>query len=202
MDARADAHLLPDPDAPFAAPAVLDPPALAACIRELARLPDALRTTARPLDDDQLDTPHRKGGWTLRQIVHHVADSHVNGFVRHKWALTEERPTIKAYVQDDWAALPDSLEDVECSLGLLDALHRRWTRLLLCLEPHDFERPFVHPESGPTTVGRSLALYAWHGRHHLRQIERTVAREGWTVGMAAGASGDRPGDEGGGALGA
>ena len=183
MNHDTSSTLLPDADGPFVAPRVFDEATVHTWVRELARLPEDLRAVARPLDDAQLDTSHREGGWTLRQIVHHIADSHVNGFVRHKWALTEDEPTIKAYVQDGWAGLPDSLEDVECSLDLLDALHRRWTRLLLCLDEDDFLRGFVHPQSGPTTLGCNVAMYAWHGRHHLRQLERTIVREGWTVAL-------------------
>ncbi len=149
-------------------------------IEEIAAMPAALRETVAPLTDDQLDTPYRPGGWTVRQVVHHLFDSHANSFVRFKWALTEDRPVIKAYDEKGWAELPDSRGSVAPSLAALDALHSRWTDLLRHLSWPELQREFVHPVSGPVTLAVNTGLYAWHGRHHLAHIERLIEREGWT----------------------
>ncbi|MEM8964462.1 MAG: YfiT family bacillithiol transferase [Acidobacteriota bacterium] len=149
-------------------------------IDEIEDLPNALRAAVTPLTDAQLDTPYRPDGWTVRQLVHHLPDSHINSYIRFKWALTEERPTIKAYFEDRWAELPDSHElPVRYSLDLLDALHQRWCFLLRNLTEDDLDREMVHPESGPIRLGANIGLYAWHGRHHLAHIERLIEREGW-----------------------
>ncbi len=149
-------------------------------IEEIAAMPAALRETVAPLTDDQLDTPYRPGGWTVRQVVHHLFDSHANSFVRFKWALTEDRPVIKAYDEKGWAELPDSRGPVAPSLDALDALHTRWTHLLRLLSWQELQREFVHPVSGPVTLAVNTGLYAWHGRHHVAHIERLMEREGWT----------------------
>ena len=148
-------------------------------IDDIAALPVDLRRTVSALSDDQLDTPYRSDGWTVRQVVHHLPDSHMNSFIRFKWALTEDRPTIKAYDEKGWAALPDSREPIAGSLDLLDALHRRWVSLLRGLSGAQLQREFVHPESGPATLAVTVGSYAWHGRHHLAHIERLIEREGW-----------------------
>lgn len=149
-------------------------------IRELAEAPGALRAAVAGLDDRQLDTPYRPGGWTVRQVLHHVPDSHLNAYIRFKWALTEDNPTIKPYDEAAWARVADTARtDPDVSLALLDALHRRWVVLLESLSPEDFARPLVHPESGPMTLDRLLQLYAWHGRHHVAHITELRKREGW-----------------------
>ena len=146
-------------------------------IEEISAMPAALRKAVKPLTDDQLDTPYRPGGWTVRQVVHHLFDSHLNSYVRFKWTLTEDRPVIKAYDEKGWAELPDSRGSP--SLAALDALHSRWTDLLRHLSWQELQREFVHPVSGPVTLAVNTGLYAWHGRHHLAHIERLIEREGW-----------------------
>ena len=149
-------------------------------IADIESLPGDLRRVVSSLTDNQLDTPYRQGGWTARQVVHHLADSHLNSYVRFKWALTEERPVIKAYWEDRWAELPDYRDTpIEVSLGLLESLHSRWCVLLRSLSDDDLQREFVHPESGPVALALSIANYAWHGRHHLAHIENLIQREGW-----------------------
>jgi uncharacterized damage-inducible protein DinB len=148
-----------------------------AAIRET---PSALRAAVRGLTEAQLNTPYREGGWTVRQVVHHVPESHMNAFTRFKLALTEDNPTIKAYNEDAWAKLGDvARTPVETSLVLLDALHQRWVTLLEVMRPEDFGRPLVHPDSGPQTLDRMLQMYAWHGRHHTSHITALRARQGW-----------------------
>jgi hypothetical protein len=148
-------------------------------IDDIATLPGDLRRTVSDLSGDQLDTPYRPDGWTVRQVVHHLPDSHMNSLIRFKWALTEDRPTIKAYDEKGWAMLPDSREPIAGSLDLLDALHVRWVGLLRRLSPTQLQREFVHPDSGPATLAVTIGSYAWHGRHHLAHIERLVDRKGW-----------------------
>lgn len=152
----------------------------AAAIRTIAAAPAALRAAVAGLDDRQLDTPYRPGGWTVRQLVHHVPESHMNAYVRFKWGLTEESPTIKPYDEDLWSRTAETgTAPIELSLALLEALHRRWVVLLESLQAKDFERPLVHPESGPMTLDRLLQLYAWHGRHHTAHVTELRKREGW-----------------------
>jgi hypothetical protein len=149
-------------------------------IDDLAALPAEVRAAVAPMSGAQLDTPYRPGGWTVRQVVHHLPDSHLNSYVRLKLALTEEEPTIKDYNEAAWAELPDGRgEDVEVSLGLLEAVHRRWTLLLRSMTLEDFARTFRHPESGVVTLERNLQLYAWHGRHHLAHVTHLCARNKW-----------------------
>ena len=148
-----------------------------AAIREA---PAALRAAVRGLDDAQLDTPYRDGGWTVRQVVHHVPESHMNAYIRFKLALTEDNPTIKPYQEDAWAKLADvNRTPIDTSLGLLDALHQRWVTLLDLLKPEDFNRPLVHPESGPLTLEYLLQMYAWHGKHHVAHVTALRQRRGW-----------------------
>jgi uncharacterized damage-inducible protein DinB len=142
--------------------------------------PAALRRAVAGLEDVQLNTPYRPGGWTVRQVVHHLPDSHLNAYVRFRLALTEEEPTVKTYAEDRWARLPDAAAaPVEDSLDLLDALHRRWTALLRSLGDADFARSFRHPDAGLVRLDKNLALYAWHGRHHTAQILALRERMGW-----------------------
>ena len=154
----------------------LAPSEIAALIDDLARLPADLRDAVASLSEQQLDTPYRPRGWTVRQVVHHLPDSHLNSYVRFKLALTEAEPTIKPYDEVAWAELPDGRGvDVEGSLLLLEAVHRRWVALLRALAPAEFARTFRHPEAGLVTLERALQLYAWHGRHHLAHVTRVVA---------------------------
>ena len=147
--------------------------ARAARIADIEAAPRLLREAVGGMSARQLDTPYREGGWTVRQVVHHVPDSHLNAYVRFKLALTEDAPTIKPYDEAKWAALPDSRETpIEVSLALLDALHRRWVTLLRAMTPADFARAFVHPEHGRSMpLDMVLALYAWHGKHHLGHVK-------------------------------
>ena len=149
-------------------------------IADIESAPLRLEQALRGLGDLQLDTAYRPGGWTVRQVVHHLPDSHMNGYIRTKWALTEDEPTIKPYNQDAWSALPDAAGgSVDMSLALLDALHRRWAHLLLSVTPDQFQRRFDHPESGTMTIDCLLAEYAWHGRHHIAQITALRERRSW-----------------------
>jgi len=151
-------------------------------IAAIAAAPGKFRSAVAGLTPKQLDTPYRPGGWTVRQVVHHVPDSHLNAYIRCKLALTEEGPTIKPYDQDRWATLTDAEDTpVEVSLALLDALHQRWVILLRGLEPEDFARVMIHPEHvAPLSLDRVLALYAWHGAHHTAHITALRERMGWT----------------------
>jgi uncharacterized damage-inducible protein DinB len=158
----------------------LSEPQKQACLDEIARTPANLRTAVNGLSKAQFDTPYRDGGWTVRQVVHHVPDSHLNSYVRFKLALTEDAPTIKPYAEDRWAELADTKETpVEVSLTMLDALHDRWVRLLRSLSAEDWKRTFRHPELGPMTLEKTLALYAWHGKHHVAHITQLRAHNGW-----------------------
>jgi hypothetical protein len=149
-------------------------------IDEIAIAPANLRSVVSGLPDARLDTPYRPGGWTVRQVVHHVPDSHMNAYIRFKLALTESEPTIKPYEQQLWAELPDTKSTpVEVSLNLLDTLHDRWVRLLRALKTDDWQRTFRHPELGLVGLEKNLALYAWHGRHHVAHITSLRKREGW-----------------------
>jgi len=150
-----------------------------AAIEDIAALPTRIRTAVAGLTEAQLDTPYRPGGWTVRQLVHHVADSHMNGYIRAKLALTENSPTIKPYEQDAWASLPDSKLPIALSLSILDAVHERWTVIWRSLADADFARTFVHPELGPLTLDTHVHLYAWHSRHHVAHITGLREREGW-----------------------
>jgi uncharacterized damage-inducible protein DinB len=141
-------------------------------IDEIAAAPANLRAAVAGLSDAQLDTPYREGGWTVRQVVHHVPDSHLNSYVRFKLALTEDAPVIKPYDEALWAALPDAgMTPVETSLTMLEMLHDRWVRLLESLDEAAFARTFRHPELGLVRLDQNLALYAWHGKHHVAQIQ-------------------------------
>ena len=151
-------------------------------LEDVSQTPTNLRAAVKGLSEVQLDTPYRPGGWTVRQVVHHVPDSHLNSYVRFKLALTEDEPTIKPYAEDRWAELSDTkTTPVEVSLVLLDALHDRWVRLLRSLRPEDWRRTFRHPEMGAMSLEKTLALYAWHGRHHVAHITALRAREGWSA---------------------
>ena len=149
-------------------------------IAQIAGIPERLRRTVAGLSKEQLDTPYREGGWTVRQVVHHVPDSHLNAYIRCKLALTENTPTIKPYNEDAWARLKDSeLTPIEVSLALLEAVHLRCVTLLKSLKPEDFERKFNHPERGTQTIDELIALYDWHGNHHLTHITGLRDRMKW-----------------------
>ena len=162
----------------FEPPSAIDQEQIEKWISDIEALPAGLRRTVKRLTDTQLDTPYRPGGWTIRQVIHHLPDSHINSFIRFKWALTEDRPEIKTYFEDRWAELPDySVTPVSVSMDLLEALHQRWVALLRSLTQQDFDREFIHPESGPGNVAETIGAYAWHGRHHLAHIQETIQRE-------------------------
>ena len=151
-----------------------------AFLDDIAQTPKNLRAAAQGLSAAQLDTPYRPAGWSVRQVVHHVPDSHLNSYVRFKLALTEDEPTIKPYAEDRWAELADTkATPVEVSLTLLDSLHDRWVRLLRSLTPEEWKRTFRHPDLGAMTLEKTLALYAWHGRHHVAHITALRERNNW-----------------------
>jgi uncharacterized damage-inducible protein DinB len=150
-----------------------------AWIREIADAPQHIRAAVTGLTQEQLDTPYRPGGWTVRQVVHHVPDSHLNSYVRFKLALTEDAPVVKTYDEALWAALADTGGPIEPSLALLESLHTRWVRLLESMSEAEFARSFRHPELGPVRLEQNLALYAWHSRHHVAHITALRDRMGW-----------------------
>lgn len=151
----------------------------AAQMETLQELPARLREAVGGLTDAQLDTPYREGGWTVRQLVHHIADSHANAYIRFKLALTETDPTIKPYDEAAWAELADSRLTIDPSLAILEGIHLRLVALLESLSESDFERTFQHPERGPTAIGVNVAVYDWHSRHHLAHITSLRQRMGW-----------------------
>jgi len=148
-------------------------------IGQVAEAPARLRAAVHGLDDAQLDTPYRGGGWTVRQVVHHVPDSHMNAYTRFKLGLTEDVPTIKTYDEAAWADLPDTRLPIEGSLVLLEKLHERWVPLLRALDEQQWKRTFRHPEWGEMTLEDALGMYAWHGRHHVAHVTRLRERQGW-----------------------
>ncbi len=164
----------------FAPPAMSLPGVRAAHIQTLRQLPARLRAAVSGLSDQQLDTPYREGGWTARQVVHHVADSHANCYIRFKLALTEDWPTVKTYDEAAWANLADSRRlPVDVSLAFIEALHGRWVGLLETLSDEEFHKGFEHPELGRQNLAKVLALYDWHSRHHTAHITSLRARQGW-----------------------
>ncbi len=149
-------------------------------IDAISAAPTLLRAAVSGLDDRQLDTPYRPDGWTVRQVVHHVPDSHLNAYTRFKLALTEDTPTIKPYDEAKWAQLEDSRSTpIATSLALLDAVHDRWLRVLRAMSPSDFARTLKHPENGVMNLDQMLALYEWHGRHHVAHVTNLRGRNGW-----------------------
>jgi hypothetical protein len=149
-------------------------------IDEIAATPEQMRAAVAGLDDEQLNIEYRPEGWTVRQVVHHVPESHLNSYLRFKLALTEDEPVIKPYFEDRWAKLDDAITaPVELSLDLLESLHSRWVWFLRTLKPADFQRAFRHPELGVVSLDRNVALYAWHGRHHVAHITSLRDRMGW-----------------------
>jgi len=159
----------------------LTPEERQAAIEEIAATPVRMRAAILGLTPEQLDTPYRPEGWTVRQLLHHVPDSHMNAYIRFKLALTEDNPAIKVYDEARWAELEDSRSTpVEVSLDLLEAVHHRWVILLRSLGPEDFARPLTHPDHGQMVLDSLLALYAWHGRHHVAHITGLRQRMGWS----------------------
>ncbi|HUK25606.1 MAG TPA: bacillithiol transferase BstA [Terriglobales bacterium] len=151
-----------------------------ALIGDIEKTPAALRAAVAGLSAEQLEAPYREGGWSVRQVVHHLADSHMNAYVRFKLALTEDEPTIKPYAEDRWAQLEDSRSTpAETSLALLDSLHVRFVKLLRSMSPQDWKRSFRHPELGVVPLEKNLALYSWHGKHHVAHITELRKRMGW-----------------------
>jgi uncharacterized damage-inducible protein DinB len=149
-------------------------------IDDIEQTPARLRAAVEGLSQQQLDTPYRPGGWTVRQVVHHVPDSHLKSYMRFKLALTEDEPTIRPYMEDRWAELEEARSaPIESSLALLEALHQRWILSLRAIHPEQWKRTFRHPELGPMSLEKNLALYAWHGRHHVAHITSLRERMGW-----------------------
>jgi len=158
----------------------ITPEMIKSFIRDIEAAPDNLRKAIEGLSDEQLNTPYREGGWTIRQVVHHLPDSHLNSYIRFKLALTEDNPIVKPYFESRWAELPDSFNTpVSISVELFANLHARWANLLNSLSPADFKRTFRHPESGQVNLERTVAIYAWHGKHHIAQITSLKQRKGW-----------------------
>lgn len=161
-------------------PESVDAARISAYIAGIAALPENLRSAVYGLDDAQLDTPYREGGWTARQVVHHVADSHMQAYLRMKLALTEDWPTITPYNEKLWAEMPDSRTlPVEVSLELLEPLHRRWVAMLEAMPVKDWERGYTHPERGRVTLLQAAATYEWHSRHHVAHIMELRKSRGW-----------------------
>ncbi len=155
----------------------LDPSARTALIDAIEQAPATFRGLVTGLSDAELETTYRPGGWTIRQVIHHVPDSHINAYVRMKLAATEEAPAIRAYEEARWAELPEAKDaPVAMSLELLDSLHRRWVAFLRALPASEFGRVFVHPEWGRVTLDEAIAMYAWHGRHHAAHIRQGLGR--------------------------
>jgi len=148
-------------------------------IKTFLALHDNLAGAVSGLNERQLDTPYRPDGWTIRQTIHHVADSHLNAFIRFKLALTEIAPTIRPYFEDRWAELPDSQMPIDVSMKIIQGLHLRWATLLMAMTEEDFKRELIHPESGLWTLEKMLALYDWHSRHHTAHITNLRARNNW-----------------------
>ena len=149
-------------------------------IRTIAAYPAKLRNAVSPLNDTQLDTPYRQEGWTVRQVVHHLVDSHMNAYIRFKLALTEDTPTIKPYDQAEWAKLPDNKLDPGISLVLIDGIHKRWVTIMDYMSETEWNRGFIHPEHNAfQELKKVAAMYAWHGEHHLAHITRLMERMGW-----------------------
>jgi len=168
------------PVGPFTFTAALSEPERQKLIDEIAATPEKMRDAVAGLDDQQLNTAYRPEGWTVRQVVHHVPESHLNSYTRFKLAVTEDEPTIKPYFEDRWAQLDDAREaPVDLSLDLLDALHARWVWFLRSLKQADFQRTFRHPDLGVVSLDKNVALYAWHGRHHVAHVTSLRSRMGW-----------------------
>jgi uncharacterized damage-inducible protein DinB len=167
------------PIGPFDGRAAITPDMREPAIIAVAELPSRLTAAVTGLTQAQLDTPYRPNGWTVRQLVHHIADSHINAYARTKLGLTEREPTIKPYDQESWVTLVDSRLPIDHSRSILEGLHARWTELWRSLAPEEFGRTFLHPEIGIVTLDFQLQHYAWHSRHHVAHITALRQREGW-----------------------
>lgn len=168
------------PIGPFKLEGTPDQEQIRRAISEIAEAPAKLRAAVEGLTPEQLDTPYRPGGWTVRQVVHHVPDSHLNSYCRFKLALTEDEPAIKAYHEDRWAELEEArTAPIEVSLALLESLHRRWVLMLRSIDLAGFARGFRHPEIGVVSLAKNVCLYGWHGRHHVAHITSLRERMGW-----------------------
>jgi len=164
----------------FELPKDITPALRQAAIDDLAATPAKFRAAVAGLSDAQLETPYREGGWTVRQVVHHLVDSHMNAYIRLRFALTESQPTIKPYDENIWANLEDARSaPVEVSLKLLEPLHERWVRLLRSVKTEEFARTLAHPEHGVKNVDWLLFLYSWHGKHHTAHITELRKQKGW-----------------------
>jgi len=175
--------ILADPRYPigrFSRPETITPEDRDYAVEGIALLPERLRIAAEDMHEDQIDEPYREGGWTVRQLIHHIADSHMQAFSRFRFALTQDNPTIKPYDEALWADLHDSrTAPAEWSLELIESLHARWVMLLNHLTPEQWQRTYNHPETGPHTLEQATLLYAWHGRHHTAHITHLRTARGW-----------------------
>ena len=170
------------PVGPFTPPSSYSAEGRQAFIREIAALPTQVRAAVAGLAPEQLLHPYRDGGWSVAQVVHHLADSHMNSYIRFKLAATADNPTVVGYDEAAWARFPDAVSaNLEGSLTILDAVHGRWVRFLESMHPDSFARTFNHSALGPVALDRALALYAWHGRHHVAHITGLRARMGWAA---------------------
>jgi len=175
-----DIEFLKYPIGKFDKPERISFPALKEAIKEIKAFPENLKTSVKGLSEPQLETPYRPGGWTVRQLVHHCADSHMNAFIRFKLALTEDNPTIKPYEEGEWAKLADNSLPISSSLVLLEALHLRWSYLLENMKESDFQRTYFHPDKKRSQgLDEITMLYSWHGNHHLAHVQHLIIREKW-----------------------
>ena len=175
-----DIELLKYPIGKFQKPQNISFDDIKGAIEEIKNFPKFLESTVKDLSEDQLDTNYRPGGWSVRQVVHHCADSHMNAFIRFKLALTEENPTIKPYLEGKWANLPDSSLPIESSLSIIQAIHLKWGVLLDSMKPVDFKKTYFHPEKNRSQELEEITLmYAWHSQHHLSHILHLIMRENW-----------------------
>lgn len=176
-----DIEKLKYPIGTFKTPKTIDKTTRKKFIHDIESLPDNLKNATKGLNEDQLNTPYRPDGWTVRQVVHHVADSHINSYIRYRWTLTEKEPKIKTYDEKGWAELPDAKnESIEVSLALLTALHSRWSTLLSQMDENAFKKQLIHPDyPRKLSLDMMTALYSWHGRHHTAHITELIRREGW-----------------------
>ena len=174
-------ELLRYPIGKFTTPETITENDLMNYISDIERFPGDLRRIVTDLSPEQLDTQYRPKGWTVKQLIHHIADSHINAYLRFKLALTEDTPTIKPYFEDKWAELPDTaVTPVEVSLKIIEAIHTRWVNLLRAMDKKDFEKSFFHPEYGKEfSLEQAAAMYSWHGKHHFAHIKELKKRKGW-----------------------
>lgn len=163
----------------FKRPLVIKPAKIEKWIAEIEAVPSQMRALTENLSEEELELPYRPGGWTIRQVVHHTVDSHINSYVRFKWALTEDNPTIKAYYEERWAELEDyNNTPVSVSLNMMEGLHIRWTNLLKSLTPEQLKRTYIHPSGNKTfKVDETIGMYAWHGNHHIAHIKLALGLE-------------------------